>query len=307
MNSISAKRTQQGFTLVELMVSLVLTMVIVIAAASFFISSGRSRDTQEGASVLQDNVRFATDIITRNIQQAGYQNYVWSSAGAQMRREVVATTGSEPDIRGYNNTAAGSSLDNGVHDRTANRINNSDSLVLRFQGSGSPSGDGSIIDCLGRPQPDPVDLTSRAYSIFEVQQRTGNAEPELRCKYNNISSGIFTSEVIVRGVETLQFMYGVDTNNDSYIDKWLNAAEVSPTSSTTVVADWARVKSVRVGMVLRSPGPVTVAPTSGTSTVTLAPLGANFSQNVSDTLVVNNSDGRLRRVVTFTVNLRNAI
>ena len=111
----------------------------------------------------------------------------------------------------------------------------------------------------------------------------------------------------MRGVEMLQFMYGVDTGTDTFVDKWLNAAEVSPTASTTPIADWAKVKSVRVGMILRSPNRVTVA--AGTTT-TMAPLGSNFSQSNSsfpDTLVVNNSDGRLRRVVTFTVNLRNPL
>lgn len=312
MSSRSIRRVQRGLTLVELLVSLVISMVIVIAAASFYLSSGRSRDTQEAASVLQDNARFATEIITRNIQQAGYQNYIWSTAGAAGRREVLAPSDGEPDISGYNNTAAGTSTDNGVHNRSNNRINNSDTLIVRFQGSGtSPSGDGSMIDCLGRPQPDPTFAGERVYSIFEVRQSSTSVEPELKCKYSSWTSGVqtYTSEVVVRGVEMLQFMYGVDTDGDSFVDKWLNAAEVNPGGSTTAIADWSKVKSVRVGMVLRSPDRVTVASSAG-GTTTMAPLGANFTQsNVSypDTLVVNSSDGRLRRMVTFTVNLRNPL
>jgi Tfp pilus assembly protein PilW len=80
---------QRGLSLVELLVALAISMIIVIAAATFFLTSGRSRDTQEAASLLQDNARFATDLITRNIQQAGYQNYIWDSAGAGFRREVA--------------------------------------------------------------------------------------------------------------------------------------------------------------------------------------------------------------------------
>jgi type IV pilus assembly protein PilW len=300
---------QRGLSLVELLVALAISMIIVIAAATFFLTSGRSRDTQEAASLLQDNARFATDLITRNIQQAGYQNYIWDSAGAGFRREVAPPSDGEPDLRGYNNSAAGTNTDHGLHDRSTNRVAGSDTLVARFQGSGVTAGDGSIIDCMGRPQPEPVSAGDRAYSIFEVRQPSGSAEPELRCKYYSTSSGVgaFSSEVIVRGVETLQFLYGVDTNGDTFVDKWLNAAEVSPTSSTTPVNDWAKVKSVRVGMVLRSPDRVSVAATTGSSTGTLAPLGSNFTQNNGDTLVVNSNDGRLRRVVTFTVNLRNAL
>lgn len=301
------KQLQIGLSLIELLVALAISLVVVIAAAAFFLTSGRTRDTQESASLLQDNARFATDIITRNIQQAGYQNYIWSSAGASFRREVAPPSDDEPDLRGFNDTAAGTDLDHGVHGRSTNRVNRSDTLVARFQGSGLTTGDGSMIDCLGRPQAEPVSAGDRAYSIFEVRQSSSSTEPELRCKTYNSATGVFSSEVIVRGVETLQFMYGVDTNADTFVDKWLNAAEVSPAGSTTVKDDWAKVKSVRVGMVMRSPDRVSVAATTGSSTSTLVPLGSNFTQSNGDTLVVNSNDGRLRRVVTFTVNLRNIL
>ncbi|HEY1103074.1 MAG TPA: prepilin-type N-terminal cleavage/methylation domain-containing protein, partial [Burkholderiaceae bacterium] len=105
------QRLQAGLTLVELMVSLVISSFIVIATTSFFVSSSRSRDTQDAASQLQDNARFITEVITRNLQQAGYQNYRWDDA-AQLRIRELTSGGApdgEPDIRGYNNSAAGSS------------------------------------------------------------------------------------------------------------------------------------------------------------------------------------------------------
>jgi len=60
-------------------------------------------------------------------------------------------------------------------------------------------------------------------------------------------------------------------------------------------------------MVLRSPNRVAVTTGVGTTTVMVSPLGTNFSQNVNDTLPVNSADGRLRKLVTFTVNLRNVL
>jgi type IV pilus assembly protein PilW len=312
---------QSGMSLIELLVSLAISMVIVIAASAFFLSSSRSRDTQDAAGTLQDNARFATEIITKTIQQAGYQNYVWNTLGAAGRREVLPPSDGQPDIRGYNNAAAGSSIDftssSWGHNKSSNRVNNSDALMVRFQGSGIAPGDGSMIDCMGRPQPVPVVPGDRAYSIFEVYQASITSEPELRCKYVTTS---LNSEPIVRGVETLQLMYGVCTkctpctdatlsNYDPVADRWLNAAEVDAINTANPAAAWALVRSVRVGMVLRSPDRVAVT-TSSSGTATLTPLGENFSQNVAtypDTLTVNNSDGRLRRTVTFTVNLRNTL
>jgi len=292
-------------TLIELLVALAISMVIVIAAAAFFLGSSRSRDTQDAAGTLQENARFATDIITKSIQQAGYQNYIWSTVGASMRREVSPPADGEPDLRGYNNSAAAGGADNGVHNRTANRVNNSDTLIIRFQGSGAGSGDGSMIDCRGKPLPEPDLLVTRGFSIFEVRPGSTTVEPELRCKYGSTASGVlvFVAEPVVRGVESLQFMYGVDTDSDTVIDRWRNAAEVD------AATQWPQVRAVRVGMVLRSPDRVTVT-SSAAGTTTVAPLGASFSQNLPaapDSLVVDPKDGRLRKVVTFTVNLRNTL
>ena len=294
---------QAGFTIVELLVSLVISSLIVLASAAFFVSSSRSRDTQDAAGLLQDNARFLTEVLTKNIQQAGYQNYIYGTLGATGRREVLTPVDGQPDVRGYNNTAAGSSdmLDNGAHDRSTNRVNNSDTLILRFQGSGSPA-DGSMVDCLGRPQSAPTTPGDRIYSVFEVRSgaSTGN-EPELRCKYYNFGTGATSIEPIVRGVETFQVMYGVDTNGDTFVDSWLNAKQVD------LAGQWILVKSVRVGFVLRTPDRVTVGSPAGTYT----PLGANFTQNTTtdpgSQLVVSSDDGRLRQVVTFTVNLRNQL
>ncbi len=292
-----------GFTIVELLVSLVISSLIVLASTAFFVGSSRSRDAQDAAGLLQDNARFLTEILTKNIQQAGYQNYIYGTPGATGRREVFTPPDGEPDIRGYNNTAAGSSdmLDNGVHNRTANRVNNSDTLILRFQGSGTPA-DGSMVDCLGRPQSAPVAQGDRVYSVFEVRAGTGTGgEPELRCKYFNFTTGITSIEPIVRGVETFQLMYGVDTDGDTFVDRWLNASQVDAANQ------WPVVKAVRVGLVLRTPDRVTLGSPAGTYT----PLGANFTQNNTtdpgSQLVISTDDGRLRQVVTFTVNLRNQL
>jgi len=300
---------QQGLSLVELLVALAISLVIVVAASAFFLSNSRSRDTQDAASLLQDNARFATEVITRSIQQAGYQNYIWSTVGAAGRREVLPPSDEQPDIRGYNNAAAGTSTDfsssSWGNNKSSNRVNNSDALMVRFQGSGSGSGDGSMIDCMGRPQPAPAVAGDRAYSIFEVYQ-SGTTEPELRCKY--VTTDI-NPEPIVRGVESLQFLYGVDTDNDSIADTWKNAQQVdNGCSGTGCITNWQQVRTVRVGMVLRSPTAVAVSSATGTST--LSPLGVYFSQGLSsspDTLTVNNADGRLRKVVTFTVNVRNTL
>ena len=81
--------TQAGFSIVELLVSLAISSIIVLASTAFFLNSSRSRDAQDAAGLLQDNARFLTEILTKNIQQTGYQNYIYNRDGAKNRRELV--------------------------------------------------------------------------------------------------------------------------------------------------------------------------------------------------------------------------
>ncbi len=307
---------QRGLTLIELMVAMVISIVVVIVAASFYLSSSRIRASQDAAAQLQDTGRYITEIVTRNVQQSGFQNYILpdGSTGATRALRELADPAAAPvlGIVGFNNSATGADSDNGVHDRSADRVNNSDTLVLRFQGmsstvsmvngaatSGVSKEDGSIIDCRGLPQPAPVSNDDRIFSVIEV--RLNNGEPELMCKYKDRTTGNFNSEVIARGVELFQVMYGLDLNGDSFPDQWLNAQQVD-----AVTGRWDKVRSIRVGMVIRSLDRVNVA----TSAATYKPLGENFTLAAVDdpgTTYASPDDGRLRKVVSFTVNLRNAL
>jgi type IV pilus assembly protein PilW len=308
---------QQGLTLIELMVAMVISILVVIVAASFYLSSSRIRATQDSAAQLQDTARYITDIITKNIQQAGYQDYILPDLPPGMTtrplREMQAAGAAQVlGIQGFNNSATGAATDQGQHDRNSDRVNNSDTLVVRFQGMSSTrmvvngvvttvpaQADGSIIDCRGLPQPAPANIDDRIFSVFEV--RLNNGEPELMCKYWDRTAAAFATETIARGVESFQVMYGLDLNGDSFPDQWMTAQQVD-----LVAGRWDKVRSVRVGMVIRSLDRVTAATAAGT----LKPLGENFTLAAGDdpgATYTSADDGRLRKVVTFTVNLRNAL
>jgi type IV pilus assembly protein PilW len=317
MRSRFTIRGQHGLTLIELMVAMVISILVVLVAASFYLSSSRTRATQDSAAQLQDTARYVTEIVTKNIQQAGYQDYILPELppGAAPRplREMQVVGGPQVlGIVGFNNSATGAGTDHGQHDRTTDRVNNSDTLVVRFQGMSSTrklvdgavttvsaQADGSIIDCRGLAQPAPLTIDDRIFSIFEV--RLNNGEPELVCKYFDRTTATFVSETIARGVETFQLMYGLDLDGDSFPEQWFTAQQVD-----LVLGRWDKVRSIRVGMVIRSLDRVTAATAAGT----FKPLGDNFTLADADdpgATFTSTDDGRLRKVVTFTVNLRNAL
>ena len=128
------------------------------------------------------------------------------------------------------------------------------------------------------------------------------------------------------GVEDFQVLYGVDGftsvntaftgTPDSVPEKYLRADQIvvgGNTHSQATYNNWRRVRSIRIGMVLRG----AVGSQSEHVAQTLYPFGlakdsasgtagsALSSSNDVGTSFNAPADGRLRQVVTFTINLRN--
>jgi type IV pilus assembly protein PilW len=61
-----------GFTLVELLVSMSIGMVLLAAVTTTFMSQTRIYNAQEQINEMQQNARGALDIITREVKMAGY-------------------------------------------------------------------------------------------------------------------------------------------------------------------------------------------------------------------------------------------
>jgi len=66
------RRRNRGFSLVELMVGLVVGLVVIAAVIAVFIGSRQTYQEIQRVTRLQENLRFATDFMTRDIRRAGY-------------------------------------------------------------------------------------------------------------------------------------------------------------------------------------------------------------------------------------------
>ncbi|MBI4000219.1 MAG: PilW family protein [Nitrospira defluvii] len=67
-------KSQQGFTLVELMAAVLITVVIVAATMTTVVTSNRANVVNTQVADTQQNVRLAIDLLSRDIKLAGY-NY----------------------------------------------------------------------------------------------------------------------------------------------------------------------------------------------------------------------------------------
>lgn len=301
---------QRGLTLVELLVAMVLMLLVVLATVALFNVSSSSYKTVDAGQELQDNARFAMEILGQAARSAGYQDRTGPTSSGSNLTDVVfgPTVTAAWRVEGANNSQLTSST-SGIVFGASNGVNLSDALVIRFFGvsstANSTQADGSMIDCSGRAIPYPVGSADVGVSAFFVS--VVNGEPELDCKSYNPATGSYSSTQVVRGVESFQVMYGLDTNNDDVPDRWVSADSAwAPFASSP---NWNNVVALRVGMVLRGP----VGSAQGQSTTAsdndLYPLGKDFTGTSTETGLkfTPANDGRLRRAFSTTFMLRNSV
>ena len=172
ITSTSKYKKQSGFTLVELMVALALSLLVVAASISALLVSRQGFTSVDAASQLRDNARFATDFITRLSVQSGFKDVAFvDTVNQSLFKAVGVVADPDPPIYGFNNAQLGSSTDpigttiNGSRSTCAASLgtacaNGSDILVMRYQtGSqntdvalGGTEVDNAMFNCAGAPQ-----------------------------------------------------------------------------------------------------------------------------------------------------------
>jgi type IV pilus assembly protein PilW len=322
----SKLQRQTGLTLVELLVAMVISIVIVLAAVTSLTVSRRGLTTVDAAAQLGDNARFARTLLLRLGAQAGFRDIEY--AATPRETNTVGLTGAgtaAPNVSGANN-AVPSYTDpyNSYTPRGTGSVGyGSDILILRYQAvetfPESGVSDKTMIDCSGNPSTTvPIDRDDRMVSVLYVGVSQG--EPSLMC-----STGPSTAQPIIQGVESFQILYGVSgvtpntaptgtTLATSVADRYLRADQiVVPGDAAATNANWSRVRSLRIGMLLRGAQgstqqkeaqafyPFGLAKASSTS----APGSAMSSADDPGTIFNAPADGRLRQPVTFTIHLRN--
>ena len=318
-------QSQRGLTLIELLVALAISTVITIAAFSALIISRQGFTATDVASQLRDNSRFATDLLQRLGVQAGYISDTHNT-----RQPLINAPTPNPSVTGFN-SALISSTDpqNQFIARPAASADGSDILILRYQPSETfpASGvvDSSMVNCVGNPAnaaaASPADWV---VNIIHIANNAVDGEPSLMCTVID-SLGTQGVQPIIRGVETFQVLYGVNgvalageppatPNTQNVATRYLRADQMVVAGNQFATNNnWRRVRSLKIGMVIRGPagsaaeqsdltyfplgaGPAAAGGSAGSSTATANDLGSAFRPG---------NDTRLRQVVNFTIHLRN--
>jgi len=126
----------RGFTIVELMVAMAISLLLLGGVVAIFTSSKTTYERVERLSRTQENGRFALDAIVRDIRSAGYMGCSRPSTWANTLTNATTTLAwnFEETIHGYDFQSATTwspALPAGFTNIATGTLNGSDALVLR--------------------------------------------------------------------------------------------------------------------------------------------------------------------------------
>ena len=181
----------QGFGLVELMVALVLGLVLMGAAISVYLNNMQSARFQNGVMRVQENGRFAIDLLSRTFRMAGYDD---PDAGGSVGNVFIS---------GSNSASGATFTEDGMK-------TDGETVSITYEGGTS------IRDCQGDDVTVGTVVTNQ-YAIWIDNDGISH----LIC---NTANG--NGQPLAEGVENMQILYGLDLNSDKVANRWVSAADV---------------------------------------------------------------------------------
>jgi type II secretory pathway pseudopilin PulG len=186
------RSVMRGFGLVELMISLAIASFLVLGLVVMAGNTQRTNSTQTDLAVLNDKIRYASELFGNAIQTAGYYSIPWQQAGPAPSWLA----------RGALFPAQGSLFVSGqIIGGTSGGGNSSDTLAVRFE---SDVGDQVTQDCLGGTAP----LVGSGQTFHESQFSIVGGN--LVCAVGLANGALGPTTVLIDGVAAMQVSYGID-------------------------------------------------------------------------------------------------
>lgn len=218
---------QKGFSLIELMIAMVISLLLSEALIVTFMSERVSFTDQQNLSSLQENQLIALNRINDVINSASFysdtMNYTLATA---LPAKTIANVGSfsaGQGILGISNT----------------------SFAIRYQLQGSYKNSSAVVvqknnniqDCLGNIST--TSSPSMVTNIFSFDASSGR----LLCSVYN-DSGVTQQAVVADNISKIDVTYGYDSTGNGSVTKY---------TTYDAITDWISVKSVMISFSFESP------------------------------------------------------
>jgi type IV pilus assembly protein PilW len=194
---------------------------------------------QEQIFIIEQDAHYLLDHMARAIQQAGHNDPL-----DPVEDSAIA-------LRGLDNAVISGTAEV-IIETTSAGFHGSDVLAIHFSSS---SLDNKMIvhNCAGfTVPPKSHDGIDRGWSIFYLVRGT-NGAGDFRCKYRGTYQ--WDSQSLASGVVTLQFLYGLDTDNDGLPNQFLNATTINQKENTAGQSEgsvWRHVVAVHIALVMQA-------------------------------------------------------
>ncbi|WP_027707094.1 PilW family protein [Zooshikella ganghwensis] len=249
---------QKGLSLIELMIALVLGLLLVAGVIQIFLGTSQTYRLTGDIARVQENARFALDILARDIRMAGYSD--------PDKGEILpffAVDSADCPENDDNNCST-----------NADDVNNSDRLAVVFDPINNA-------DCIGNG----VDADDVIINLYYIDEEDGIASLYCRGWNRTDSAWVSTPQPLVDGIERMQVLYGVTNTAGNAIQQYVNRNDVT---------DWTKVRAVRVGLLV-STGALRGSIESKSRSYTVLDSGKiDINDNIpryiyTTTVVINNS------------------
>lgn len=235
---INSIKSTSGFSLIELMIGLVLGLFITTVAITYLVSSSKAFRIQNDDGRLQENARFALDILTKNVRMAG------SNSSTDQTVNLFFSGLGCPDDAG-NGTATACTGDSLDEDADSSGTPDSDRFAVEMitragvNDIAASSGNG----CTGQNVGFNADGSGRRMAnVFWI------ADGNLNCATYTITAGVGalvagSAQPMIEGVDAMQVQYGEDLDNDGVVERYTSFASVT---------DIDNVRSLRIALLMSS-------------------------------------------------------
>ncbi|MEB3767235.1 PilW family protein [Acinetobacter sp. MD2] len=291
------QKSQLGFTLIELMVSLVLGLIIIAAATMLFLSGQKSLALQQGSADIQDNANFALNYMTKNIRMANLNNPSAMMTNTLPNGGIVLT---DSNLHGIDKDHISLS----AVANTSNVNVGSDQLVIQYQPTQRQITNG-LYDCEGTKVEDTSTYVIERYFVRADNNRAANETAEnalgLACaagRSNNVA--IFNKangQIIMKRVDYFHVLLVVQNAAGQLQDMTIENFQKQ--------SDSLRILGVKFGILARSSQ--SVGADSNIDAKNKKAFNVLDQAVNLNTTIQNSSVKNLRQVLIQSVAMRNAL
>lgn len=229
-------RHQQGLSLIELMIAMVLSLVIVYAVMQILIGSNQTASLADTLTQSQETGRFSISYLNRSALRAGYDP---EGGGLQPFADLCTA----------DNPTGGNGMCTGINDNATGTDTGDRLAIVRTAEAGTAQ------SCWGSALALAQDTTIADVFWVEVNDQGLSS---LMCRTYTFADGLplVDAQPLAAGVVAMHILYGQSTADTATgqrnVTSYISADAINNTTGINYARDWDRIYAVRIALLTQA-------------------------------------------------------